>query len=77
MTLNTAHYYLHFTNGRKDTIVDSYRAAIAMMQAEYPNAVTEHDGDLTDGGDCTWIWAYEASSVNDDGANAVASIRKA
>ena len=53
----------------------SLKAAKAFIRKAYPSAVIGHDGDLSDGGDRTLCWADEDSSVNDDGANAVASIR--
>ena len=67
-------YRINYTDGRRD-VADSYDAALNLIQAEYPDAICEHDGDLSDGGDRTLCWADEASSVNDDGAHAVASIR--
>ena len=68
-------YEISYSDGRTDE-ASSYADAIAIIRAEYgPDAVTEHDGDLSDGGDRTICWADEASSDNDDGANAVASIR--
>ena len=67
-------YEISYTDGRTDE-ASSYADAIAIIRAEYPDAVTEHDGDLSDAGDRTLCWSDEASSLNDDGANAVASIR--
>jgi len=64
-----------WTDGRSDDRYDSLDLAIESIEAEYPDAVTTHDGDLSDSGDRTLVWSDEASSVNDDGANAVASIR--
>lgn len=74
MTATTT-YTISYTDGRSDT-AESYEAAKAIIEAEYPDAEIGHDGDLSDGGDRTLCWADEASSVNDDGARAVASIRK-
>ena len=50
-------------------------AAIEAMQSQYPDGVYEHDGDISDGGDITLIWACESDSINDAGEHAVASIR--
>ena len=47
------------------------------LLADWPEAEIGHDGDLTDSGDRTLCWADEPSSINDDGARAVASIRLA
>jgi hypothetical protein len=69
-------YEITYTDGRTDT-AETYEAAVAIIEAEYEEAEIGHDGDLSDGGDRTLCWADEASSVNDDGANAVASIREA
>lgn len=71
----TTTYEISYTDGRTDT-VDSYDAAVAIIESEYPGAEIGHDGDLSDGGDRTLCWSDEESSVNDDGANAVASIRR-
>lgn len=65
---------ISYTDGRTADY-DSYDAAVASIAAEYAGAEIGHSGDMTDGGDRTLCWADEASSVNDDGANAIASIR--
>lgn len=54
---------------------DTYRAAVDACKAEWSSAEIGHDGDLTCGGERTLVWADEMSSVDDDGARAVASIR--
>lgn len=69
-------YQIDWTDGRTESH-DTYEAACDAVTAEYPDAEIGHDGDLTDGGDRTLCWADEASSANDDGARAVASIRRA
>jgi hypothetical protein len=38
--------------------------------------VIGHDGDLSDGGDRTFCWPNDAAAVNDDGAKAIATIRR-
>lgn len=65
-----------YTNGRSESY-ESYDAAVEALTTEYPDAEIGHDGDLSDGGDRTLVWESEEDSVNDDGAKAVASIRKA
>ena len=50
--------------------------AIDLVSERYPEAEIGHAGDLSDGGDRTLCWADEESSVDDDGARAVASIRR-
>lgn len=69
-------YEISYSDGRTDT-ADTYEAAIEIIEAEYPDAVIGHDGDLSDRGDRTLCWADESSIANDDGANAVATIRRA
>lgn len=63
-----------YTDGRTADF-DNYDAAVDAIEAQYEDAEIGHSGDLQDGGDRTLCWADEANSVNDDGANAVASIR--
>ena len=65
---------ISYTDGRIADF-DSYDAAVGAIEAQYEDAEIGHDGDLTDGGDRTLCWADNASSINDDGANAVATIR--
>lgn len=54
----------------------TYEAAVAGVLDSYPDAEIGHDGDISDGGDLTLVWATEADSEDDDGANAIASIRR-
>lgn len=68
---------INYTDGRPDTEHDDYDAAIEHLICEFPGCEYGHDGDLTDGGDRTLVWADEESSINDDGGKAVASIRAA
>ena len=70
-------YAISYSNGQPKVTTETYDEAIEILQAEYPDLEYGHDGDLSDGGDRTLCWADEASSVNDDGGNAVASIRMA
>lgn len=66
-----------YANGAR-TEYDSYAAALEEIRESYgEGAVTEHDGDLTDGGNRTLVWATEEDSIDDDGARAVASIYRA
>lgn len=55
---------------------DTYDDAIDMVRAVYTDCEIGHDGDIPDGGERTLVWADEASSVNDDGSRAVASITR-
>jgi hypothetical protein len=52
----------------------AYDAATKFAGAE---GVVGHDGDLSEGGDRTLIWASEADAENDPGVNAIGSIRRA
>lgn len=68
-------YKISYTDGREDS-AETYDAAKAIIVGEYPDAEIGHDGDLEGFGDRTLCWASEEDSVDDDGANAVASIRR-
>ena len=70
-------YVVCYTDGRPDEEYDSLEDACGAVGEEWEDAEIGHDGDLDDGGDRTLVWANEADSINDSGANAVASIRKA
>lgn len=54
--------------------------ALDAVRRNYPNAVAYQGGSVADGEDDVTgngrilIWADEASSINDDGANAIAEI---
>jgi len=67
------YYAISYADGTS-TLAISYETAVAAIKADYPAAVVGHDGDLSDGGDRTLCWPDDASAVNDDGANAIASI---
>jgi hypothetical protein len=69
-------YYINYTDGRADVDCASVSEAEAILIQQYPEMAMGHDGDLSDGGDRTLVWADDASSANDDGANAVASIHQ-
>ncbi|GEM_PF-3557585 len=71
----TDNYVVDCANGTKLGSFGSYDAAVAACQARWPAAVIGHDGDLTDNGDRTLVWACEADSIDDAGARAVAVIR--
>jgi hypothetical protein len=68
-------YTIHHSNGRTDGPYLTHDAAIEAALTEWPGAEIGHSADLTDGGDRTLIWECEQDAENDDGANAVASIR--
>jgi len=70
-------YEISYTDGRPSVECESYDAAKEIITAEWSDAEIGHDGDLDGGGDRTLCWADEDSSIDDDGANAVASIRVA
>jgi hypothetical protein len=54
----------------------SIEAAKAFIRKAWPEAVIGHDGDLDDGGTRTLCWPDDAAAVNDDGANAIATITR-
>ena len=68
-------YEISYANGTS-TLANTYKTAVAAIKADYPSAVIGHDGDLSDGGDHTLCWANADDAVNDDGANAVATITR-
>lgn len=70
-------YRISYTDGAPDDVVPTYAEARTVIDERWPDAEVRHDGDLDGGGDRTLVWATEADSVNDDGARAVASIRRA
>ena len=71
---------MKYSNGTTETVVD-FEAALAAVRATHPEAVAYQDGgEISDNDDVgsgrILIWADEASSVNDDGANAIAEIEE-
>ena len=70
-------YRINYSNGSPDVLAETYDEAIDLLRAEWPDMEYGHDGDLSDGGDRTLVWACEEDAENDDGGNAVASIRLA
>lgn len=71
-----AQYRIDYANGDPSTQHDTYEAAKAAIEAEWPHAEIGHDGDLTEGGDCTYCWASEDEADGDGGQHAVATIRR-
>jgi hypothetical protein len=82
-------YTIHYSNGQSPVDVTTLQDALDHLTAEYPAAVfvtddgidlicedatTDEDLRSRDGARVL-CWADEASSRNDDGAHAVASIR--
>ncbi len=53
----------------------SYEEACDIVTARYPGAEIGHDGDLDDGGERTLCWETADDANNDDGADAIATIR--
>lgn len=70
-------YHITYTSGVwPDNTVATYDDAICLLADRWPELKYGHDGDLTSGGDRTLVWATESDSVDDDGARAVAVIRR-
>ena len=65
---------ISYTDGTIDGGYETTEAALAAIEANYPDYWAGHDGDLADGGDRTLVWACEADSEDDDGARAIASL---
>ena len=73
----TTTYALQDDQGRTLSFHSDYAAALsAAEEFAGTDGIVGHDGDLSEpGGDRTLIWADEQSSLNDDGACAIGSIR--
>lgn len=70
-------YRIDYADGRlASSDVATYDDAIALCADRWPEMAYGHDGDLTEGGDRTLVWACETDSIDDDGARAVATIRR-
>jgi hypothetical protein len=69
-------YCITYANGDAAEYCDTYEEAVTLVESHWEDAEIGHDGDITDGGDRTLCWADEDSSQNDNGAKAVASIRR-
>ena len=69
-------YRITYADGRDPSDAATYDHAIALCADRWPELEYGHDGDLTDGGDRTLVWACEADATDDDGARAVATIRR-
>lgn len=67
---------IDYTDGRDPSDAGTFDAALAICADHWPDLVYGHDGDMSDGGDRTLVWACEADSIDDDGARAVATIRR-
>ena len=68
--------YTVYVGGGNTIDFRSIKEAKAWIRRTWPDAVIGHDGDLDDGGDRTFCWRDDDSAVNDDGANAVATITR-
>jgi len=68
-------FRIEFSDGTAETF-DTTQECLDRAEVRYPDYYAGHDGDLSEGGDRTLVWATEAESVNDDGAMAVAVIRR-
>lgn len=69
-------YQLQDDQGHTVSTHDSYEAAVtAAEEWAGEEGVVGHDGDLSECGDRTLIWASEEESEDDAGANAIGSIR--
>lgn len=70
-------FQIHYTDGSVSKIYNTTAECVHEVQSIWPDAWCGHDGDLEEGGDRTLVWRNEADSEDDDGAHAVASIRRA
>jgi hypothetical protein len=67
-------YIIRYANGDIDGGYDSTQDCLDRIELRYRNYYAGHDGDLSEGGDRTLVWANEPDSENDDGYRAIASI---
>jgi hypothetical protein len=67
-------FKITFSNGDSPVSFLEYEECIRFLERKYPDLELGHDGDLSDKGDRTLVWENEQDSINDAGANAVASI---
>jgi len=70
-------YILEIASGGTTTEYETYDDAEAAAYRRWPDGVVGHDGDISEGGDRTLVWATEADSVDDPGTRASATIRTA
>jgi hypothetical protein len=71
-------YMIVYDNGEKARGFKTYQEAVDDCREDYgPRCVIGHDGDLSLGGDRTYVWPDKKSSINDCGQNAVATIFRA
>lgn len=75
-TIRVMSYSIHYADGRIERGYDTTQDCLDAIEESYPDYYAGHDGDLSEGGDRTLVWACEAHSENDDGARAIASIRR-
>ena len=66
-------FTINYSHGRKAEY-HTFGRCIEVLTEEYPELEYGHAGDLSEDGERTLCWECEADSVNDDGANAIASI---
>ena len=67
-------FKIRFSNGDSPVAFLEYEECIRFLERKYPDLELGHDGDLSDKADRTLVWENEQDSINDNGANAVASI---
>ncbi len=70
-------FALHHTYDRAGRVelFETYEQAETAAREIWKHAEIGHDGDITEGGECTLIWASAEEAENDDGSRAVASIK--
>lgn len=69
-------YRVVYADGRTVGGFETTQACLDAIGRHYPNYWAGHDGDLSEGGDRTLVWATEDDSLDDDGERAIASIRR-
>lgn len=69
-------FQIHYADGSTGGEHETTQECLDELDRAYPNYFAGHDGDIDEGGDRTLVWRCEDDSIDDDGARAVASIRR-
>jgi len=67
---------VYYADGSAQSTHENYRDALKALELEFFGVVIGHDGDLTDGGDRTFVWkTFEDAEFDEAGEHAIATIR--
>ena len=68
-------YTIKHSHGQTESGYATYEEAIAAVESVYSQAEIGHDGDISEGGERTLVWASAEDAEDDDGSRACCSIR--